>query len=108
MQVDKESLTTYSTLVSVRLPSADQISDANLEVGESPAFYVCSLERTNGYSRWIHQGREPGVKLRTFQRPLPIWIQICIISVLLILSGLFSGLNLGSLVFTSHPIDQLN
>ena len=85
----------FSTLVRFRLPSADQISDANMEAGESLAFYVCSLERTNGYNRWIHQGREPGVKLRTFQRSLPLWIQMTIIAILLSLSGLFSGLNLG-------------
>lgn len=85
----------YSTLVRFRLPSSDQISGANPEAGESPAFYVCSLERVNGYNRWIHQGREPGVKLRTFQRSLPLWIQVAIITVLLTLSGLFSGLNLG-------------
>ena len=89
-------MTKYSVLITVRLPSADQISDADLEAGESPAFYICSLERSNGYNRWIHQGHEPGVKLRTFQRSQPIWIQICIISVLLTLSGLFSGLNLGN------------
>nr|CAG4645253.1 EOG090X0IKC [Leptodora kindtii] len=96
VHVEKESLTSYSTLVVLSLPSADQISDSsNSQVGESPAFFVCSLERRNGYRRWIHQGNEPGVKLRTFQRTLPLWIQICIIAVLLTLSGLFSGLNLG-------------
>lgn len=88
----------YSTLVHFRLPSFNQISDANLETGESPAFYVCSLERINGYNRWIHQGKEPGVKLRTYQRTLPLWIQVVIITVLLALSGLFSGLNLGMTV----------
>lgn len=85
----------YSTLVSFRLPSFDQISDAKLDAGEIPAFYVCSLERMNGHNLWIHQGKEPGVKLRTFERSLPLWIQISIITVLLSLSGLFSGLNLG-------------
>lgn len=81
-----------------RLPSSDQLSESNLNAGESPAFYVCSLEKVNGYNRWIHQGREPGVKLRTFQRTLPLWIQVVIIAVLLTLSGLFSGLNLGDYV----------
>ena len=71
------------------------MNDVNVVAGESPAFYVCSLERLNGYNRWIHQGKEPGVKLRTFQRALPLWIQVVIIAVLLTLSGLFSGLNLG-------------
>jgi len=94
-QGDKGSSTLYSTLVRFRLPSADQMNDVNVVAGESPAFYVCSLERLNGYNRWIHQGKAPGVKLRTFQRALPLWIQVVIIAVLLTLSGLFSGLNLG-------------
>lgn len=63
---------------------------------ETPAFYICSLERANGYSRWTHQGREPGVKVRTYQRTLPLWIQVIIIIILMAFSGLFSGLNLGS------------
>lgn len=96
----------YSTLVHFRLPSSSQISDANLEAGESPAFYVCSLERINGYNRWIHQGKEPGVKLRTYQRTLPLWIQVVIITVLLSLSGLFSGLNLG-IIFIFISLSQL-
>lgn len=77
----------YSTLVRFYLPSPDQISQTDPAAGESPAFYVCSLEKVNGQKRWIHQGiiyflsiefifiyfliykigKEPGVKLRTFQ-----------------------------------------
>jgi metal transporter CNNM len=45
--------------------------------------------------RWIHQGKEPGVKLRTYEKTLPLWFQLAIIGLLLSLSGLFSGLNLG-------------
>ena len=86
-KVDKGSVTKYSVLVSFRLPTLDQI--------ESPAFYVCSSTRVDGVTHWVHQGHEPGVKLRTFQRTMPMWIQGCILTVLLVLSGLFSGLNLG-------------
>ena len=89
-------MTTHSSLVHFRLPIPDQMNSANSE-GESSAFYVCSLERLNGWNRWIHQGKEPGLKLRTYQRSLPLWIQVAIIIILLSLSGLFSGLNLGIL-----------
>lgn len=96
MQVDQSSLTMYSTLVRFRLPSLDQISAVDVAVEESPAFYICSLEKSYGNKRWIHQGTEPGVKLRTYQRALPLWIQVVICAFLLTLSGLFSGLNLGT------------
>ncbi|KAK4014598.1 hypothetical protein OUZ56_027119 [Daphnia magna] len=95
VHIDKGSLTAFSTLVSFRLPSTDQLVDESLMGDETPAFYICSLERANGYSRWTHQGREPGVKVRTYQRTLPLWIQVIIIIILMAFSGLFSGLNLG-------------
>lgn len=65
--------------------------------GDEPAFYLCSLGRHNGYNRWIHQGKEPGVALRTYARAVPLWLAFVLISVLLSLSGLFSGLNLGNI-----------
>lgn len=96
-QIDKGSLTAYSTLVSFRLPSTDQFVDESLtDEQEKPAFYICSLERANGHSHWTHQGSEPGLKVRTYQRALPLWIQVIIIVFLMAFSGLFSGLNLGS------------
>ena len=103
-QIDKDSLTAFSTLVSFRLPSSDQfVDDESLTNGETPAFYICSLERTtDGHNRWIHQGREPGVKIRTYQPTLPLWIQVVIITVLMTLSGLFSGLNLGSDIYITQ------
>lgn len=107
-QIDKESLTAYSSLVSFRLPSPDQFIGESLASGEDPAFYICSLERTNGHSRWTHQGREPGVKVRTYQPLLPLWIQVVIITVLMTLSGLFSGLNLGSDIYKSTLMPQIN
>jgi hypothetical protein len=96
-QIDKGSLTAFSTLVSFRLPSTDQFVDESLtDEPETPAFYICSLERANGHSHWTHQGSEPGLKVRTYQRALPLWIQVIIIVFLMAFSGLFSGLNLGS------------
>lgn len=90
-KVDKVSLTTYSTLITFSLPMNDPASAD----GEAPAYYLCSMQRVNGHTRWVHQGREPGMSLSTFSRLLPEWLQICILAVLLVLSGLFSGLNLG-------------
>lgn len=96
-QILQDSVTSLSARLTFRLPSLDQISQALPDDDETPAFYICSLGVTNGQTRWVHQGNEPGVKLRTFRKMLPLWFQIVIIGVLLSLSGLFSGLNLGIL-----------
>ncbi|XP_057381490.1 unextended protein-like [Daphnia carinata] len=99
VNVTKNSLTSFSALIAFRLPSLSGLvhyaSDSN-ETEEAPAFYVCSMAMAfDGRVHWIHQGKEPGVKLRTYEKLLPLWFQVLIIAVLLSLSGLFSGLNLG-------------
>lgn len=59
--------------------------------------YICVKYITqNGESTgWIHQGSDPWLSFRAAGRLLPLWFQVCVIMVLLVLSGLFSGLNLG-------------
>ncbi|PRD32346.1 UNVERIFIED_CONTAM: Cnnm2 [Trichonephila clavipes] len=64
------------------------------------SYYVCvkrSIQYTKGeaVTTWEHQGHHAWLKLEPFGRILPMWLQMCIICTLLILSGLFSGLNLG-------------
>ncbi|XP_022240761.1 metal transporter CNNM4-like [Limulus polyphemus] len=60
-------------------------------------YFMCvknspELDKTSG---WIHQGDDPWMRIQTESKIFPLWLQICFIVILLILSGLFSGLNLG-------------
>lgn len=62
-------------------------------------YYICVKNHTTEeHFEWIHQGSAPWVRLSVTEKPgtlLPIWLQAIIICLLLLLSGLFSGLNLG-------------
>lgn len=78
-------------------------SDESLKI-----FTLCKLEKNQTNSNqdhkhnWFQQGNKPwqriGIQVATItprRTFLPVWIQLSIILLLLFLSGLFSGLNLG-------------
>ncbi|ODN06178.1 Metal transporter CNNM4 [Orchesella cincta] len=44
---------------------------------------------------WVHQGIDEWITLISFTKWIPVWAHISMLVVLLLLSGLFSGLNLG-------------
>lgn len=57
-------------------------------------YYFCSnVDGADGH--WIHLGDEPYLQIRTYEKFLPLWLQLIIIVVCLGFSSLFSGLNLG-------------
>ncbi|XP_030842053.1 metal transporter CNNM2 [Strongylocentrotus purpuratus] len=63
---------------------------------QETVYYLC-LQQPDG-SAWLHQGTDQWLTIVTKAPPqplLPLWLQIIFIVILLILSGLFSGLNLG-------------
>jgi len=60
--------------------------------GEHSTFYVCA--KING--TFIHQGHEDKVLINVIPPAfLPVWANFIFLAILLCLSGLFSGLNLG-------------
>lgn len=78
--------TAASFTVQVKLPDEGQY------------YYVCVKNEKGEESSWIHQGQNVLTRFTAQPKPstfLPLWLQITFIVLLLCLSGLFSGLNLG-------------
>ncbi|XP_013774869.1 LOW QUALITY PROTEIN: metal transporter CNNM4-like [Limulus polyphemus] len=81
-------LNNNAIFLSVTLPDMESADDY---------YYICvnDNQEPNHAGYWIHQGDDPWMRIQTESSVLPLWLQICFIIVLLVLSGLFSGLNLG-------------
>lgn len=61
-------------------------------------FYFCTKHTANDgqdYHSYVHQGDELWKIIATYESFFPVWVTICIVTVCLMLSALFSGLNLG-------------
>ncbi|NP_001090672.1 metal transporter CNNM4 precursor [Xenopus tropicalis] len=67
-----------------------------LRKSQSSRVYVLCTSRGPGLPWKLHTGPDGRLRVLEEEKPLlPIWLQACIIAVLLTLSGIFSGLNLG-------------
>ena len=60
---------------------------------EDPVFYMCVQQQPGG--DFVHQGQHRAVRVRVVRELVPAWFQVIVIVVCLLLSGTFSGLNLG-------------
>ena len=70
-----------------------EIKEAEVKLSFGGPYYVCL--RPGSRSKWIHQGDEKSLRIRTTKKTFPQWLEIVFIVLLMCLSGLFSGLNLG-------------
>ena len=59
-------------------------------------FYICLKSNTTD-AEWKHQGKHKYLSIKVLKQGfiLPLWLKIILVGILMILSGLFSGLNLG-------------
>ena len=55
-------------------------------------YYLCVRDDTGEY---IHQGTQNQLQIEMSRPLLPVWVMVVLLVILLCLSGLFSGLNLG-------------
>jgi metal transporter CNNM len=60
---------------------------------EDHIYYICVEEE--GVDGFFHQGGDQQVQIEMTTSLMPVWMMIVLLVVLLTLSGLFSGLNLG-------------
>ena len=72
-------------------PGYMKVVISGLEYQNGEPHYVCLA----GQEEFFHQGSEKNVQVTITKLFLPLWLMVCICVVLLCLSGLFSGLNLG-------------
>ncbi|XP_055614277.1 uncharacterized protein LOC129760646, partial [Uranotaenia lowii] len=92
-RIAKGSISSYSALVHLEFPATSA----------AKYFYICAKYESNDTfeqsarfaSPFIHQGMDSWMRIASYEPVLPLWVSLIIITVCLMFSALFSGLNLG-------------
>lgn len=64
----------------------------NIEVPSRQVYYFCVSDEEGNFN---HQGSDGFLSMEVEPSVLPLWLEVIFIIVLMVMSGLFSGLNLG-------------
>ncbi len=73
--------------------SESHLFETTVSFSDIGKYYVCMKD---GDNKWYHAGTGDTATIKVVSKvALPIWLQACLLILLLMLSGLFSGLNLG-------------
>lgn len=65
---------------------------------EASSYFFCVRDNSTGATNFVHQGGEAWLQIGVDDKPghfMPVWTMIIVLTLLLCLSGTFSGLNLG-------------
>ena len=88
------------------------IAEVAIELSEPGRYYVCFQQnrienKTKVIKEWLHQGSNYHVTLIVADRLMPVPLQLSLILLCLVLSGTFSGLNLGLMSLDLNEIQVI-
>lgn len=80
---------------------------AEIKIPVASHFYLCVAFKDNP-NTYFHQEGHPWLQIITESPLLPIWVQVLLLILLLTLSGLFSGLNLGLMALDKNELQVID